>query len=96
MVLCEHYYDPYEKKLLRGLNLIPSSCVLPHHNNFGRSWAKPLIQQMPNSTLIGIDEHTGMINDTDGTWHIHGAGKVTLYQDGKVVVHIRSKAFYLE
>ncbi len=31
MVLCEHFFDPYEGKLFKGLNLIPNACVLPHH-----------------------------------------------------------------
>jgi len=84
MVLCEHYYDPYEKKLLRGLNLVPNSCVLPHHNNLGRSWAKQLLQLLPNVTLIGIDERTGMVNEMDGTWHVYGAGEITLYKGGQV------------
>jgi len=93
MVLCEYYYDPYEKKLLHGLNLIPNACVLPHHNNFGKSWAKQLIQMLPKSTLIGIDEHTGMINDMDGAWHIYGEGEVTLYRGEQVHSHERGEMF---
>ena len=62
MVLCEFYYDPYEKKLLNGLNLIPNACVLPHHNQFGKTWAKNLRTLLPNSILIGIDEQTGIIS----------------------------------
>jgi cyanophycinase len=93
MVLCEHYYDPYEKKVLRGLNLIPSACVLPHHNNFGKSWAKQLIPLLPNVTLIGIDERTGMINNVDGMWHVYGAGEVTLYQGGQVRGYAQSEKF---
>jgi cyanophycinase len=95
MVLCEHYYDPYEKKLLRGLNLIPNSCVLPHHNNFGKSWAKQLEQMLPNAILIGIDEQTGMLNHTDGTWQVHGAGNVTLYHVGKINGYTRGETFSL-
>ena len=96
MVLCEHYYDPHEKKLLRGLNLISNACVLPHHNNFGKSWAKQLTQLLPKSTLIGIDEHTGMINDIEGAWHVYGAGEVTLYRGGQVEGRTRGETFSLE
>jgi cyanophycinase len=96
MVLCEHYYDPYEGKLLRGLNLVPNACVLPHHNNFGKSWAKKLLQLLPKSTLIGIDEQTGMIDDTNGQWHVYGAGGVTLYSENKVQDHKHGTAFSLE
>jgi cyanophycinase len=96
MVLCEHYYDPYEGKLLHGLNLVPNACVLPHHNNFGKSWAKKLLQLLPKSILIGIDEQTGMINDTNGQWHVYGAGGVTLYSGNKVQDHKHGTAFSLE
>ena len=93
MVLCEHYYDPYGKKLLRGLNLIPNACVLPHHNNFGKSWARQLIQLLPASTLIGIDEQTGMIDDGSGEWRVYGAGEIKIYQGGRDQIHTRGEAF---
>jgi cyanophycinase len=96
MVLCEHYYDPYEKMLLRGLNLIPDACVLPHHNNAGKAWAGQLMRLLPNSTLIGIDESTGMVNDADGTWRVYGAGGVTVYSGGQVQVHARGASFSLQ
>jgi len=82
MVLCEHYYDPYERKLLRGLDLVPNACVLPHHNTAGRSWVKHLSESLPDAVLIGIDEATGLINDSDGRWTVYGAGGVTLYRNG--------------
>ncbi|MBI5842781.1 MAG: Type 1 glutamine amidotransferase-like domain-containing protein [Chloroflexi bacterium] len=96
MVLCEHYYDPYEKKLLRGLNLVPNACVLPHHNSAGKTWAKQLAALLPNSLLIGIDEGTGMINSADGGWVVSGAGEVTLYRNGgQIEVHARGDDFVL-
>ena len=93
MVLCEHNYDPYEKKLLRGLNLIPNACVLPHHNNFGKMWAPQLAQLLPNAALIGIDERTGMIDEGNGEWRIYGAGKIELYRGGQVQGHVRGETF---
>jgi cyanophycinase len=95
MVMCEHYYDPSEGKLLRGLDLIPNACVLPHHNNFGKGWAKQLERLLPNSVLIGIDEQTGMLNDVDNVWRVHGAGDVTLYCAGKGTVYTRDETFSL-
>ena len=95
MVLCEYYYDPYEKRLLSGLNLIPNSCVLPHHSNFGKAWARQLERLLPNAILIGLDEQTGMLNDAGGTWQVHGAGNVTLYHAGKISVYARDETFSL-
>jgi cyanophycinase len=89
MVLCEHYYDPYEDKVLEGLRLLPDSCILPHHNRSGRNWAGPLSSQLPEDTLIGIDEQTGMLNNSAGTWTIYGAGKITLYRNGRTEVYQR-------
>jgi cyanophycinase len=95
MVLCEYYYDPPRNRLMKGLNLMPNSCVLPHHNTFGKSWAKRLTEQIPNATLLGIDEHTGMVSDSAGGWHVHGAGEVTLYYGGTIVRYGRGARFEL-
>jgi cyanophycinase len=96
MVLCEHYYDPYERKLSRGLNLVPNACVLPHHNTFGKSWASQLKQMLPEAVLIGIDERTGMVDDAGGQWHVYGGGAVTLYRGESTVGYERGAAFPLE
>ena len=93
MVLCEHYYDPNERKLLRGLNLIPNACVLPHHNQFGRAWATQLRNLLPNATLLGIDERTGMVNDADGKWTVYGAGEVTVYSGEQAEIKRRGETF---
>lgn len=93
MVLCEHYYDPYEKKLLRGLNLVSNACVLPHHNNFGRGWAGHLKESLPKVVLLGIDESTGMISSPDGTWQVYGAGGVTIYAGEQVQRHENNAVF---
>jgi cyanophycinase len=93
MVLCEHYFDPNEKKLLPGLNLIPNACVLPHHNKYGRAWEVQVRNVLPHATLLGIDERTGMINDADGKWTVHGVGGVTVYSGDQVRVHKRGEQF---
>ncbi|MBM4426037.1 MAG: hypothetical protein FJ031_02230 [Chloroflexi bacterium] len=95
MVLCEHYYDPSKKRLLKGLNLIPNACVLPHHNTFGKSWAEQLTNLLPDATLLGIDEATGMVTDLEGGWQVHGAGAVTLYRSGTAVRYGRGEMFLL-
>ena len=96
MVLCEHYYDPYEGKLLQGLNLLENICILPHHNRFGKNWAPKLRSLIPQVTLLGIDEQTGIINDAlDGAWTVYGAGVVTLYRGEKIEGHARGEQFHL-
>jgi len=96
MVLCEYYYDPYEGKLLKGLDLLKNTCILPHHNRFGKGWASTLRSLIPQSTLLGTDEQTGIINDaSNGAWTVYGAGIVTLYRGEQIKVHARGEQFHL-
>lgn len=94
MVMCEFYYDPSQGKVVDGLNLVPNSLVLPHHNTFGKSWAARLLE-ISQVTLIGIDEETGMIDNDDQTWTVHGGGNVTLYRNDQVETYLPGKSFSL-
>ena len=87
MVMCEFYYDPSKGQVVNGLNLVPNSLVLPHHNTFGKTWASRLLEISPG-TLIGIDEQTGMIDDGGSKiWSVLGRGAVTLYRNGQTEVY---------
>jgi cyanophycinase len=84
MVLCQFYYDPEIGGVRDGLGLIPSACVLPHHNTSGRGWVSRLAELSPAMTLIGIDERTGIMDDGAGqVWSVFGQGSITLYRGGK-------------
>ncbi|MEW5940893.1 MAG: Type 1 glutamine amidotransferase-like domain-containing protein [Chloroflexota bacterium] len=97
MILCEHFYDPYEGKLLKGLNLIPNACVLPHHKSAPHPWADDLLRQLPNVTLLGLPEQTGMIDDgSSRAWTVHGRGEVTLYRGGTIQRFKRVETFSLK
>jgi len=88
MVMCQSYYDPGSRSVYEGLNFVPNSLVLPHHNTFGKSWAPQLTKQIPTVALIGMDEQTGMINDGEnGAWTVYGRGAVTLYRNNLVESH---------
>ena len=92
MVMCEFYYDPSHAQLIEGLNLVPNSIVLPHHDTFGKSWASRLLD-ISQVTLIGIDEGTGMIDDGAGGWTVHGAGSVTLYRNQELEIYEAGNVF---
>ncbi len=96
MVLCEHYYDRQAVELLPGLNLLPACCILPHHNTFGGHGSAEIAQQLPASILIGLDEQTGILNDSSGTWRSYGAGQVTLYRNGLPLAQPPSATFRLD
>ncbi|HEX5941960.1 MAG TPA: Type 1 glutamine amidotransferase-like domain-containing protein [Anaerolineales bacterium] len=92
MVMCEFYYDPSRGQVIEGLNLVPNSLVLPHHNTFGKSWASRLLE-ISRVTLVGIDEGTGMLDDGAGLWTVYGAGDVTLYRNQEVEIHPTGRSF---
>ena len=92
MVMCESYYDPSQGQVVDGLNLVPNSLVLPHHNTFGKSWASRLLE-ISQLMLIGIDEETGMIDDGAGLWTVQGGGNVTLYRNHQIEIHPTGKSF---
>lgn len=94
MVMCEFYYDPSAGRVHEGLNLVPNSLILPHHNTFGKGWAPKLSKKIPDVTLVGIDEQTGMIDDGNANpWTVYGGGAVTLYRKEEVTIHQTGKPF---
>jgi len=94
MVLCEHYYDPGSGKIVQGLNLVPNTCVLPHHNSFGKNWASKLKALLPGVRLLGIDEYTGLL--TKGAeWQVLGGGVVTLYRNDQIEKYENGQSFTL-
>jgi cyanophycinase len=96
MVMCQFYFDPSSGKVIEGLNLVPNSLVLPHHDTFGKNWAPRLTKETPDVTLLGIDEQTGMIdNGENNSWTVHGRGGVTLYRDGEMKTYKAGKMFSL-
>ena len=92
MVMCEFYYDPSRGQVADGLNLVPNAIVMPHYNTFGKNWASRLLE-ISRVTLIGIDERTGMLDDSAGTWTVYGAGNVTLYRNQEVEIYVTGKSF---
>ncbi len=106
MVMCQYYYDPDKGQVVEGLNLVPNSCVLPHHNTFGKNWAQRMTRLLPGAVLLGIDERTGMIDEgnegnegNEGeagrkkSWCVYGEGAVTLYRKGKPTVYQAGETF---
>ena len=97
MVLCQYYYDPSRRRVVDGLNLVPSACVLPHHDTFGKGWAQQLAALLPGVVLLGIDERTGMLDDS-GTerktgWRVYGQGSVSVYRAGKSALYHSGESF---
>lgn len=96
MVMCQYYFNPGGGRVVEGLNFVPNTCVLPHHNTFGKQWASQLTRLLPNAVLLGIDEQTGMIDEgSDKTnWRVYGRGTVTIYRKGQPTVYSSGQAFH--
>jgi cyanophycinase len=96
MVLCEHYYDQASRQVMPGLKLLPGCCVMPHHNTFGKNWAPRLTQLLPSTTLLGIDEETGLLNEGPaGEWTVYGRGAVILYESSGQRMYRHGQRFLL-
>jgi cyanophycinase len=97
MVMCQYYTDRGSGRIVEGLNFLPNTCVLPHHDTFGRGWAQRLTTLLPNAILLGIDERTGMLDDGDGprktAWRVYGQGAVTVYRAGQPTVYAAGSSF---
>jgi cyanophycinase len=97
MVLCEYYYDPVKSRVIQGLNLINRTCILPHHNTFGKDWVPQLKKQLADVIFVGIDEETGIINNAPKRkWQVCGKGKVTLYRDDHIEKYASDQSFAIE
>jgi cyanophycinase len=86
MVMCQYYFDPGKRRVVEGLGLLQNTCVLPHHNTFGKAWAQQLASSLPEVALLGIDERTGMLDDGEQGrkigWKVYGQGSVSIYRNG--------------
>lgn len=97
MVLCEYYYDPVSSQVTKGMNLVERTCILPHHDTFGKDWAPLLKNLLPGIMLFGIDEETGAMYDaSQDTWRVYGRGNITLYHSGNVDKFGTEHKFILE
>lgn len=86
MVLAGYTFDPRVRMLPwplrweRGLGLATGLSVVPHYD----AWPEPLsaliaLQAPRSSAVLGIDEQTAVVG-RDGSWQVHGAGRVTVWR----------------
>ncbi len=62
-----------------GLDLVPGVTVIPHYDAFPETFSALVVLQAPRRlAVLGIDEDTAIIG-RNGTWQVHGAGRVTLW-----------------
>jgi cyanophycinase len=63
-----------------ALQEAPGLAVIPHYDRIPEPYAAILALGAPRSvTVLGLDEDTAMIG-RDGTWQVHGIGRVTVWR----------------
>jgi cyanophycinase len=83
MALCSHtliragWPDRTNRRPNDGLGVVPDTAVLPHYNTFGHKWVESARRELPDMTLLGIDERSAAVW-SDGGWRAAGPGAVTV------------------
>jgi cyanophycinase len=71
---------PWPLRWRDGLGVVPNTAVIPHYD----AWPEPLcalmaLQAPRGAGVLGIDEQTAVVG-RDGSWQVHGRGRVTLWR----------------
>jgi len=85
MVLSDRQWEfrrrlPWPLRWRRGLGLVTGLAVIPHYD----AWPEPLcalmaLQAPHGASVLGIDEKTAVVG-RDGSWQVHGRGRVTVWR----------------
>lgn len=80
MVIGDPMIDPRGGAYTVGLKLIKNLSVIPHFDSSFKERNSRSLKFAPKNTLIvGLEEKTALIRNTDGTWISMGAGNSHLY-----------------
>ena len=88
MALCSHtliragWPDRTNRRPTNALGVVPDTALLPHYDTFGHRWVESARRELPDVTLLGIDERSAAVW-MDGNWHAVGPGAVTVIQGAK-------------
>src|SRR5438128_3207311 len=83
MALCSHtlirasWPNRFNRRPTDALGLVPDTAVLPHFDTFGSRWIESARRELPEVTLLGIDERSAAVW-ADGEWHARGPGAITV------------------
>lgn len=84
MVLTDPMVDPRGGAFTVGLGLVAQLAVIPNFDSWSPEKAHRTLELAPEGLpVVGIDEQTAVLRDRDGRWHSAGAGRVSVFVDGK-------------
>jgi len=75
----------FNRRPLEALGVVPDTAVLPHYETFGHRWIESARRELPDVTLLGIDERSAVVWNGDG-WRAAGPGVVTLLNGSREAV----------
>lgn len=88
MALCSHtliratWPNRFNRRPSEALGAVPDTAVLPHFETFGHRWIDSAQRELPGTTLLGIDERSAALWDSQ-TWRAVGPGGVTVIKGGR-------------
>lgn len=90
MALCSHtlirasWPDRTNRRPSDALGVVPDTAVLPHYDTFGHKWVESARRELPDVTLLGIDERSAALWSGEG-WRAAGPGSVTVIQGANIL-----------
>ncbi len=89
MALCSHtliratWPNRFDRRPNEALGVVPGTAVLPHYDTFGHRWIESAQRELPDVTLLGIDERTAAAWTEQRGWRAAGPGTVTVIKGSK-------------
>jgi len=89
MALCSHtliratWPNRFDRRPNEALGVVADVAVLPHYDTFGHRWIESAQRELPDVTLLGIDERTAATWTEQGGWHAAGPGTVAVIKGSK-------------
>ena len=84
---------PFPVRWRPGLGLVEGVAVLPHYDAFPEPLSACIALQAPRGgVVLGIDEDTALVG-RNGSWQVHGAGRVTVWRAWRRERFRRGEAF---
>jgi len=89
-------WNPPAPPLIRGFSWLPKTVIAPHFDRpwFSRKWLEEDDFLPKDFTLIGIDEHTTLAQNSNDYWEVFGPGSVSLFRNGSQIAHYTTGATF--
>ncbi|HLA17584.1 MAG TPA: Type 1 glutamine amidotransferase-like domain-containing protein [Candidatus Limnocylindrales bacterium] len=71
---------PFPLRWRESLGVVVAAAVLPHYDSMPETlWSIFALQAPKGVSILGIDDETAFLG-RDGTWQVHGRGRVTVWR----------------